>query len=192
MGANSGACHGENPEGAADGARGMSWEEELVREPIFVAAPSVEKKSCIAAKAKPRKTKSAVKRKRRVSFSEKDIVYDCAELYYPFVDQHESKRYDSEISRCPKSGEFFLKWGYKVELHDIAQAVAVRKAADALSEKAKPAKAMADKAVQEVKDHPIVSAGAALTAAALLISLLTTEKPLNVQAFNSFMQKLLA
>ena len=107
MGANSGACHGENPEGAADGARGMSWEEELVREPIFVAAPSVEKtKSCIAAKAKPRKAKSTVKRKRRISFSEDDIVYDCAELYYPFVDQHESKRYDSEISRCPKSGEF--------------------------------------------------------------------------------------
>ena len=56
-------------------------------------------------------------------------------------------------------------------------AAAVRKAADVLAEKAgKPARAMADRAVQEVKDHPIASAGAALTAAAVLISLLVAER----------------
>jgi ElaB/YqjD/DUF883 family membrane-anchored ribosome-binding protein len=60
----------------------------------------------------------------------------------------------------------------------IAQAAeAVRKAADALAARAKPqAKELAAKAVQEVKEHPIASAAAALTAAAALISLLATAR----------------
>ncbi len=60
----------------------------------------------------------------------------------------------------------------------VAQAAeAVRKAADVLATKAKPqAKELAAKAVQEVREHPIASAAAALTAAAALISLLATAR----------------
>lgn len=66
----------------------------------------------------------------------------------------------------------------------VAQAAeAVRKAADALSAKAKPqAKELATKAVQEVKDHPIASAAAALTAAAALISILAAARGKGKQA----------
>jgi hypothetical protein len=56
----------------------------------------------------------------------------------------------------------------------IAQAaVALRHAAQALAEKTPPkAKALAAQAAKEVKEHPIASAAAALTAAATLITVL--------------------
>lgn len=56
-------------------------------------------------------------------------------------------------------------------------AAATRRAAEILAAKAGPrAKALAQKATAEVKEHPIASAAAALTAAAALISLLATAR----------------
>jgi len=60
----------------------------------------------------------------------------------------------------------------------VAQAArAVREASIALANSAPPmAKDLANKAVREVKEHPIVAATAALTAAAALIGLLSRAR----------------
>jgi ElaB/YqjD/DUF883 family membrane-anchored ribosome-binding protein len=60
----------------------------------------------------------------------------------------------------------------------VAQAArAVREASSALTTKIPPmAKDLANKAVQEVKEHPLAAASAALTAAAALIGLLARAR----------------
>src|SRR5262245_14519709 len=60
----------------------------------------------------------------------------------------------------------------------VAQAArALREASESLAEKAGPqARAVAAKAVQEVKEHPVASTVAALTAAAALIQILGNNR----------------
>ncbi len=60
----------------------------------------------------------------------------------------------------------------------IAQAAAaLRRATDALAEKAPDtARSVAKRAVEEVKEHPLASAAAVLTAAAALIGLLSAAR----------------
>lgn len=61
----------------------------------------------------------------------------------------------------------------------VAQAAeALRHAADALTAKVpKAARSLAKQAAEEVKEHPLASAAAALTAASALIGLLSAARP---------------
>ena len=61
----------------------------------------------------------------------------------------------------------------------VAQAAAaLRHAAEALTAEApKAARSLAKQAAEEIKDHPLASAAAALTAASALIGLLSAARP---------------
>ena len=70
-----------------------------------------------------------LKKRKHASFSEEDnVIYPCSELYHPFVDQYDSRRYDLNHSRCPPNGSYPLDWGTLSRDRDVAIAVAIRKA----------------------------------------------------------------
>ena len=74
-------------------------------------------------------TKMKGSKTKHVSFSEKDnVIIPCSELYYSFVEQYDSKRYDLDHPRCPSGGAYNIPWGTKPKDGDVALAVAIRKA----------------------------------------------------------------
>ena len=95
---------------------------------VAAVAPENRKKHDTGVR-KDNATKLKKSKHNKVSFSEKDnVIIPCSQLYYSFVEQYDSRRYDLDTPRCPPGGEFKLNWGTIAKDSDVALAVAIRKA----------------------------------------------------------------